>query len=112
MWATVKMILDRMSGQRSRRHHSGIINLDSDGDFTIINLDSSVDWKQHCHRCQDQQVWKHIPVICRSSRMLMSTNCGHVFCSSCLKAVMQQQQRKCPSCRKTLTERKIHPLYI
>jgi len=44
--------------------------------------------------------------------MLMSTNCGHVFCSSCLKAVMQQQQRKCPSCRKTLTERKIHPLYI
>ncbi|XP_072177891.1 E3 ubiquitin-protein ligase RNF4-like [Diadema setosum] len=42
---------------------------------------------------------------------LMSTNCGHVFCRPCIRASIQSQHR-CPTCRKKLTIRQIHPIFL
>eukprot|EP00794_Sanderia_malayensis_P005313 gene5312-5982_t len=49
--------------------------------------------------------------MARTNRQLVSTICGHVFCESCLKQAMKQQ-KKCPTCRRTITSKQFHPLYI
>ncbi|KAL5262079.1 hypothetical protein ACHWQZ_G007689 [Mnemiopsis leidyi] len=46
-----------------------------------------------------------------SSRNLVSTKCGHVFCSFCIEQVFKST-RQCPQCRKKLTNKCWHPLYI
>ncbi|KAJ3701564.1 hypothetical protein LUZ61_005269 [Rhynchospora tenuis] len=40
-----------------------------------------------------------------------STTCGHVFCQSCIKTAIQAQ-KKCPTCRKKLTNKGFHRLYL
>ena len=42
---------------------------------------------------------------------MASTVCGHVFCEPCIKASIETQ-RRCPTCRKKLTQRQYHPLFI
>ncbi|XP_068205952.1 uncharacterized protein [Palaemon carinicauda] len=52
-----------------------------------------------------------IATINSSSRSLCSTVCGHVFCSACIKEVVKQR-KQCPVCRKRLTKKQYHPLFI
>ncbi|XP_019626442.1 PREDICTED: E3 ubiquitin-protein ligase RNF4-like [Branchiostoma belcheri] len=59
-----------------------------------------------CPVCLDDA--KQISV---TGRRLMSTVCGHVFCETCLKEALQTQ-KKCPNCRKKLTVKQIHPIFI
>lgn len=40
-----------------------------------------------------------------------STICGHIFCEACIKNAIKHQN-KCPSCRKSLTLKKIHRIYL
>uniref|UniRef100_A0A1D1YBB0 E3 ubiquitin-protein ligase AMFR n=1 Tax=Anthurium amnicola TaxID=1678845 RepID=A0A1D1YBB0_9ARAE len=40
-----------------------------------------------------------------------STICGHIFCHSCIKTAIQVR-KKCPTCRRTLTMRNIHRVYL
>lgn len=40
-----------------------------------------------------------------------ATPCGHVFCYQCL-TLSQRAQKQCPLCRKPLTVRQIHKLFI
>ncbi|KAK9743578.1 Ring finger domain [Popillia japonica] len=40
-----------------------------------------------------------------------STICGHIFCSTCIKNCVKTQ-KKCPTCRKHLTSKMIHPLFL
>jgi len=49
-----------------------------------------------------------------SGRQVMATTCGHVFCEECLQGVLNESAagRKCPTCRKKLSARTIHPLFI
>lgn len=42
---------------------------------------------------------------------LMSTICGHLFCKPCIKASIRSNHR-CPTCRKKLTEKAIHPIFV
>ncbi|XP_030594644.1 E3 ubiquitin-protein ligase RNF4 [Archocentrus centrarchus] len=49
--------------------------------------------------------------IVGSSRLVVSTRCGHVFCSQCLRDALASSHT-CPTCRKRLTHRQYHPLYI
>lgn len=49
--------------------------------------------------------------IVGSSRLVVSTRCGHVFCSQCLRDSLTSSHT-CPTCRKRLTHRQYHPLYI
>ncbi|XP_057706443.1 RING finger protein 4 [Corythoichthys intestinalis] len=46
-----------------------------------------------------------------SGRLVVSTKCGHVFCSQCLRDALSHSHT-CPTCRKRLTPRQYHPLYI
>lgn len=49
--------------------------------------------------------------IVDSGRLVVSTKCGHVFCSQCLRDALTSS-RTCPTCRKRLTHREYHPLYV
>jgi RING-finger-containing E3 ubiquitin ligase len=42
---------------------------------------------------------------------VMSTQCGHMFCYSCIVATLNER-KECPLCRKKQTVRNIHPLYV
>ncbi|XP_031570401.1 E3 ubiquitin-protein ligase complex slx8-rfp subunit slx8-like [Actinia tenebrosa] len=49
--------------------------------------------------------------LIKRKRQLSSTTCGHVFCDKCIKNAIKTQSR-CPTCRKKLTLRQIHPLFL
>uniref|UniRef100_UPI0037E7E57E E3 ubiquitin-protein ligase RNF4 isoform X1 n=2 Tax=Semicossyphus pulcher TaxID=241346 RepID=UPI0037E7E57E len=49
--------------------------------------------------------------IIESGRLVVSTECGHVFCSQCLRDTLTYSHT-CPTCRKRLTHRQYHPLYV
>ncbi|XP_072394895.1 uncharacterized protein [Diabrotica undecimpunctata] len=40
-----------------------------------------------------------------------ATLCGHIFCMTCIKQVAKTS-KKCPTCRKNVTLKKVHPLYL
>uniref|UniRef100_A0A6P7FLP7 Uncharacterized protein LOC114329086 n=1 Tax=Diabrotica virgifera virgifera TaxID=50390 RepID=A0A6P7FLP7_DIAVI len=40
-----------------------------------------------------------------------ATLCGHIFCMTCIKEVAKTS-KKCPTCRKNITLKKIHQLYL
>ncbi|KAF2363367.1 Zinc finger RING-type [Trinorchestia longiramus] len=42
---------------------------------------------------------------------LVSTICGHLFCEGCLDAAVRRH-KQCPKCRKKLTKRQFHKLYL
>lgn len=41
----------------------------------------------------------------------VSTTCGHVFCSDCIKQSIRHH-KKCPMCNTKLTLKQVHPLYL
>jgi len=45
-------------------------------------------------------------------KTLMSTTCGHVFCSTCLESSLKNNGNTCPVCRKRLKNGDYHPLYL
>ncbi|KAM6461640.1 large ribosomal subunit protein bL21m isoform 1-T2 [Liasis olivaceus] len=49
--------------------------------------------------------------IVHSGRLIMSTKCGHVFCSQCLHNSLKSVN-SCPACRKKLNHKQCHPIYI
>ena len=42
---------------------------------------------------------------------LVSTVCGHLFCGDCLEAAVKQT-KQCPTCRKKLTKKQFHKVYL
>lgn len=65
----------------------------------IWHLEMSTDW-----------LWFPLQII-ESGRLVVSTKCGHVFCSQCLRDALASSHT-CPTCRKRLTCRQYHPLYV
>jgi len=59
-----------------------------------------------CPICLDD-----VKQIRRSKRQVMSTICGHIFCDECIKTAIRTQH-SCPSCRKKLNNKNIHPLFL
>ncbi|XP_064272685.1 uncharacterized protein LOC135298746 isoform X2 [Passer domesticus] len=59
-----------------------------------------------CPICMD-----FYPQIVQSGRLILSTLCGHVFCSQCLPFALQTACF-CPTCRTDLTPGQYHPIYI
>lgn len=49
--------------------------------------------------------------IIESGRLMVSTKCGHLFCSQCIRDSLAQAHN-CPTCRKKLTQKQYHPIYI
>lgn len=44
-------------------------------------------------------------------KQLVSTVCGHLFCDYCIRESIRTQ-RCCPNCRKKLTMKQFHPIFI
>ncbi|XP_051784364.1 RING finger protein 4 isoform X4 [Erpetoichthys calabaricus] len=59
-----------------------------------------------CPICMDS----HTEII-QSGRLLVSTKCGHLFCSQCLRDAIKQAHT-CPTCRMKLNHKQYHPIYI
>ncbi|XP_007421930.1 E3 ubiquitin-protein ligase RNF4-like [Python bivittatus] len=49
--------------------------------------------------------------IIQNGRLIVSTKCGHVFCSQCLRDSLRNAN-SCPTCRKKLGYKQYHPIYI
>ncbi|XP_053229107.1 E3 ubiquitin-protein ligase RNF4-like [Podarcis raffonei] len=49
--------------------------------------------------------------IVQSGRLIVSTTCGHIFCSQCLSNFLGHANF-CPICRRKLTPKEYHPLYM
>ncbi|XP_073430568.1 E3 ubiquitin-protein ligase RNF4 [Dendrobates tinctorius] len=49
--------------------------------------------------------------IVQNGRLIVSTKCGHIFCSQCLRDSLKNIA-KCPTCRQKLTPKQYHPIYI
>ncbi|XP_041370751.1 E3 ubiquitin-protein ligase RNF4-like [Gigantopelta aegis] len=49
--------------------------------------------------------------IRRSGRQIFSTVCGHIYCNQCITQAINTQ-RCCPTCRKKLTLKQVHVLYL
>ena len=42
---------------------------------------------------------------------IMSTTCGHVFCGNCIRSAVRIH-KKCPTCRKKLTAKQFHKIFL
>lgn len=42
---------------------------------------------------------------------IMSTTCGHVFCGNCIRSAVRLH-KKCPTCRKKLTTKQFHKIFL
>jgi len=100
-------IWSRMSKRRKSTSTSSTDKLCEEEDKSEADKsDSPSHTKLNCPICMDD-----FSAIVKDNRQLMSTNCGHVFCSTCLKAAVKTQ-KKCPTCRKTQTSKNLHPIFL
>lgn len=60
----------------------------------------------HCPICLDS-----LTQVKAANQQMHSTTCGHLFCGPCITRVLTATQQ-CPTCRKRLDIRKIHPIFI
>jgi hypothetical protein len=51
------------------------------------------------------------PICLGAMNGITATTCGHIFCLECIKKAIQVT-KCCPLCKKRLTVRSIHPLYL
>lgn len=53
--------------------------------------------------------------ICLESKTavpeIMSTTCGHIFCGTCIRSAVRIH-KKCPTCRKKLTAKQFHKIFL
>jgi len=52
-----------------------------------------------------------LPHITSTGRSMMSTVCGHIFCSSCLRVCIRSNGR-CPTCRNNLGQNDSHSIFM
>ncbi|XP_076308253.1 E3 ubiquitin-protein ligase RNF4-like isoform X1 [Tachypleus tridentatus] len=71
-----------------------------------VEDDSPQRRKITCPVCFDSDT-----TIQSSYRQLVSTVCGHVFCNSCIYEAIRTTH-SCPKCRKKLTLRQYHPIFL
>uniref|UniRef100_A0A1A8NXN4 Ring finger protein 4 n=1 Tax=Nothobranchius pienaari TaxID=704102 RepID=A0A1A8NXN4_9TELE len=77
-----------------------------DATKSMANTSRSAPGLISCPICLD-----HYSEIVDSGRLVVSTKCGHVFCSQCLRDALRTSHT-CPTCRNKLTSRQYHPLYV
>ncbi|GLJ48627.1 hypothetical protein SUGI_1025810 [Cryptomeria japonica] len=95
---------------RRKRSRVPVIN-------TIDLCDESGEADQRCSKKVDvrSDEPKELKLTCAICMSTMdeetSTICGHIFCKKCITNAIQVQ-KKCPTCRKRLTMKNIHRIYL
>uniref|UniRef100_A0A2I3GQI2 E3 ubiquitin-protein ligase RNF4 n=1 Tax=Nomascus leucogenys TaxID=61853 RepID=A0A2I3GQI2_NOMLE len=74
----------------------------SDEAATGLRLSGSVS----CPICVDRY-----SEIVQNGRLIVSTECSHVFCSQCLRDSLKNANT-CPTCRKKINHKRYRPIYI
>lgn len=90
-------------------YHSGIYRQQVEFMEILTVFESSVSPACSCVDSHWQQMVCTVQI--RRNRQLYSTVCGHIFCSACIKQAIDVQHM-CPTCRKRLTKRQIHQIYL
>ncbi|KFM61165.1 E3 ubiquitin ligase RNF4, partial [Stegodyphus mimosarum] len=98
---TFHSILVNSSSTTGRKRRRTVDESDQLTDLQHKNLR-----KIECGVCYDG-----VDQITSSGRELVSSICGHVFCNECLEKSIRET-RKCPNCRKKLTKKQYHPLFL
>ncbi|XP_032874270.1 E3 ubiquitin-protein ligase RNF4 isoform X2 [Amblyraja radiata] len=91
-------------GPQGQHLHSALCNKDLRSDQVVYGKSSS--GTISCPICMDGYT-----EIVQSGRLIVSTKCGHVFCSQCIRDSLKNSHM-CPTCRKKLNTRQYHPIYI
>ncbi|KAK7109704.1 E3 ubiquitin-protein ligase RNF4-like [Littorina saxatilis] len=106
------------SGTRSRSGRSNAaINVEDVSDDDLPNTPFDANRNANTSIASPEPVKITCPVCMetdtqiRRNRQLYSTVCGHIFCSACIKQAIDVQHM-CPTCRKRLTKRQIHQIYL
>ncbi|XP_071947234.1 E3 ubiquitin-protein ligase RNF4-like [Antedon mediterranea] len=131
-YSTRQSRANRRSLQRENRppvvHHMNAISFisdDSDTDLEILPIlpnPTLTERNETLNASTDETLAsprKEIvcPVCMESERMikrqrqLVSTVCGHIFCNVCIVNSIKNQH-KCPTCRKKLTLKQFHPIFL
>jgi len=78
------------------------------GSSSVMNSANGVESKKiiTCPICMDDDL-----MLKKRKRQLTSTMCGHVFCDRCIRNAVKMQS-KCPTCRKKLTMKQLHPIFL
>lgn len=59
-----------------------------------------------CPICLDEH-----STLASINKQLVSTICGHLFCNECIKTAIRNS-KCCPTCRKRLTVKQFHPIFL
>ena len=80
----------------------------------VINLDDSIQ-NTHSITTEPNKTLLAVCPICLEELTTklkpMSTRCGHVYCSDCLKATLKAK-KICPTCQNSISEKTCIRLYI
>lgn len=105
-------------GPQSRNVTAVVVSSDEDEDVPPVHLGDKVSSLTSSSSSRSTPGTISCPVcldsyseIVESGRLVVSTRCGHVFCSQCLRDALASSHT-CPTCRKRLTHRQYHPLYV
>uniref|UniRef100_A0A3B3TFP6 Ring finger protein 4 n=1 Tax=Poecilia latipinna TaxID=48699 RepID=A0A3B3TFP6_9TELE len=114
------VLVNKPTNQQEAASHSEsyVLSSDEDEDANLLLIGHQNQNLSGCVCCRLTPGLISCPVcldlyseIVESGRLVVSTKCGHVFCSQCLRDALTSSHT-CPTCRKRLTSRQYHPLYI
>uniref|UniRef100_A0A4W5QH30 E3 ubiquitin-protein ligase RNF4 n=1 Tax=Hucho hucho TaxID=62062 RepID=A0A4W5QH30_9TELE len=115
---SVVVVDEGLRGRRGVGGESYVLSSDEEGDTNGSLSADVLSSLQASSRARSTPGTVSCPVcmdsyaeIIESGRLVVSTKCGHLFCSQCLRDSLSRSHT-CPTCRKKLTHRQYHPIYI
>ncbi|XP_070994043.1 E3 ubiquitin-protein ligase RNF4-like [Oncorhynchus clarkii lewisi] len=115
---SVVVVDEGLQGRRGLGGESYVLSSDEEGDANGSLSADLLSSLQASSRARSTPGTVSCPVcmdsyaeIIESGRLVVSTKCGHLFCSQCLRDSLSRSHT-CPTCRKKLTHRQYHPIYI
>ncbi|KAG0453657.1 hypothetical protein HPP92_024961 [Vanilla planifolia] len=111
-------ITDESGDLRREMKRQGWVQLGLDEDSLLVCPDCVLKLQDAMSKVKKQGlVPAHIgpsltcPLCLGTLKEPCSTLCGHVFCRACIESAIQRE-KKCPICRKKVTMKNIHKLYL
>ena len=84
---------------------SGVTTFENEKGVCAENSGDEID-EIRCSIC-----WENVKTIKMSDKCVLTTSCGHLFCSQCLPTAISQQST-CPNCRIPQSHKDYHIIYM